>query len=528
VTAAQLALLGASLVAAIAYAIASRRFAPANVLRVSLVTDTFLIALMAATLEREELIALGYFWPMAFAAFLLGPRDTIFFTAMGALATILVPALAGVESGALTVTAEVIVLGLVGVVLYLLSRSEQQAEETLALERSHDAVALRIAERTRSSLDVETIMLQTAEELGHACNAARALIWPVHPVARAYEWTRPGVQPVDPDATHVPVGRVIGARVPVVVDEPKRGDAELQRYLREVGAMSLVGYPVAWQGQVVAVLGLYDDVPRNWERDAVPLLGQIASLVGAALAQAELFARQLETVEQMQELVQLREQFVANVSHELRTPLTSTIGFLRTLEREDLPVNEDDRRRFLRIARTEAERLGRLVEDLLEFARVGRGVPRLNLAPVAVGDVARQAAQRLTPENGREVAVDVADDVVAMADRDRLLQVVSNLLANALVHGAGQVTVRGFDDDQRVVLEVTDEGDGVSEERAAELFMPFARASEGVPGTGLGLAIARALAEAHGGSLTYRPAENGSPHAFVVTLPREPDVAHSA
>jgi signal transduction histidine kinase len=528
VSAAHLALLGASLVAAIAYALASRRYPPANVLRVSLVTDTCLIAAMAATLEREELIALGYFWPMAFAAFLLGPRDTVFFTATGALATILVPVLGGVESEALAITAEVIVLGLVGIILFLLSRSVRQGEENLRRERAHDAVALRIAERIRSSLDVETIMLQTAEELGRACNAARALIRPVAPEARIYEWTRPGVEPVEIEATHVPVGRVIGARVPVVVDEPKRADAELQRYLRKVGAVSLVGYPVAWQGQVVAVLGLHDDVPRDWERDALPLLGRIASLVGAALAQAELFARQLETVEQMQELVQLREQFVANVSHELRTPLTSTIGFLRTLEREDLPVNEDDRRRFLRIARTEAERLGRLVEDLLEFARVGRSVPTLNLAPVSVGEVARQAVQSLTPENGREVTVEVADEVVALADPDRLLQVMSNLLANALVHGAGRVTVRGFDDDQRVVLEVTDEGDGMTEERAAELFMPFARASEGVPGTGLGLAIARALAEAHGGSLTYRPAENGSPHAFVVTLPRERAVVQPA
>jgi signal transduction histidine kinase len=528
VSSVHLTLLGASLVAAVAYALVARRYPPANVLRVSLVTDMCLIAAMAATLEPTEAVPLGYLWPMAFAAFLLGPNDTIFFTVVGALATILVPVLGDLDTTPLTITAEVIVIALIGVILFLLSRSVQQGEETLARERAHDAVALRIAEQIRSSLDVETILLQAAEELGRACNAARALIRPAAPGARMYEWTRPGVEPVDPETTHVVVARVIESRVPVVVDEPKRGDAELQRYLRAVGAMSLVGYPVAWQGRVVAVLGLYDDAPRNWERDALPLLGRTASLVGAGLAQAELFARQLETVEQMQELAQLREQFVANVSHELRTPLTSTIGFLRTLEREDLPVNDDERRRFLRIARTEAERLGRLVEDLLEFARLGRGVLPLNLAPVSLGAVARRAVESVAPVDGREVSVEVGDDVVALADEDRLLQVVSNLVTNALVHGTGRVTVRGFDDDQRVGLEVADEGAGLPEERAAELFLPFARASDGTGGTGLGLAIAQALAEAHGGSLTYRPGENGTPHAFVVTLPRERSVAQPA
>jgi signal transduction histidine kinase len=514
-------ILGLSLAAAIVYAFAARRRPLVAVLRVALFVDTALIAAMAAALDRGELLALGFFWPMAFAAFLLGPRDAVFFTVLGALGTLFVPVLGGPETDALTIAVETVALLLIGAVLVLLAHSVRRAEQRLARERALDTVALRIAERVRSSLDVETVLDQTAEELGRACDAARGLVQAIEPELPLHQWTREGVEPVHPGGVPVPVTRVVGARVPVVVDEPRRADAELQRYLRSVQALSLVAYPVAWQGRVVAVLGLHDERPRDWEREALPLLARIASQIGAALAQAQHFAQQLETVERMQELARMREQFVANVSHELRTPLTSTIGFLRTLERADLPVDESERRRFLAIARTEAERLGRLVEDLLEFARLGRDVLPLRLGPVSVARVAHRAARGLTQLDGREIRVDIGDDLVAHADEDRLLQIVSNLLVNALSHGEGAVTLRGFDDEERVVLEVSDEGPGLPMERAAEMFVPFARASESTGGTGLGLAIARALTEAHGGSLTYRPAENGVAHAFVVTLPRE-------
>jgi signal transduction histidine kinase len=490
------------------------------VLRVALFVDTALIAAMAAALDRGELLALGFFWPMAVAAFLLSPGDAVFFTILAALGAVFVPLLGGPETDALTIVVETVALLLIGGVLVLLAHSAREAERRLARERALDAVALRIAERIRSSLDIENVLDQAAEELGHACDAARSLVFAIEPELAPHQWTRHGVEPLDLDGIPVSVTRVIGARVPVVVDEPTRGDAELQRFLRSIGAVSLADYPVTWQGRVVAVLGLHDDRPRNWERDALPLLARISSQVGAALAQAEHFASQLETVERMQELARMREQFVANVSHELRTPLTSTIGFLRTLERDDLPADESDRRRYLVIARTEAERLGRLVEDLLEFARLGRDVLPLRLGPVHVAGVAHRAARGLTQMNGREIHVDVKDDLVAHADEDRLLQIVSNLVVNALSHGEGVVTLRGFDDGERVVLEVSDEGAGMPAERAAELFVPFARASESTGGTGLGLAIARALTEAHGGSLTYRPGENGVAHAFVVSLPR--------
>ena len=92
---------------------------------------------------------------------------------------------------------------------------------------------------------------------------------------------------------------------------------------------------------------------------------RVAPQIAAALAQAELFEQQQQALARLEELSRLREDLVATVSHELRTPLTSAIGFLRTLERTDVSFREEDRRRFLAVARGEAERLAVLVDDLL-------------------------------------------------------------------------------------------------------------------------------------------------------------------
>jgi signal transduction histidine kinase len=113
----------------------------------------------------------------------------------------------------------------------------------------------------------------------------------------------------------------------------------------------------------------------------------------------------------------------------------------------------------------------------------------------------------------------VPSPLLARADPDRLVQVLSNLFSNAAKHGRGSVVVNGARENGKIRLEVSDEGPGVPAERVTDLFVPFARWGGASNSTGLGLAISRGIVEAHGGSLEYRPAENGNRHAFVVTLP---------
>ena len=216
----------------------------------------------------------------------------------------------------------------------------------------------------------------------------------------------------------------------------------------------------------------------------------------------------------------MREDLVANVSHELRTPLTSTIGFLRTLEREDVELTEAQRREFIAIARREAERLARLVDDLLQLTRWDRGAISLVQEPIDVPELVARAAEAVDVPDDRHIRIDVPDGLVARADAHRMLQVLTNLLSNGVRHGEGDIVIAGRDEGEHVELAVTDAGQGVAPANVPALFEPFARWSKHRDSSGLGLAIARKIVEAHGGTLTYRPPSNGTPHAFVVELPK--------
>jgi signal transduction histidine kinase len=214
----------------------------------------------------------------------------------------------------------------------------------------------------------------------------------------------------------------------------------------------------------------------------------------------------------------LREELIANVSHELRTPLTSTIGFLQTLDRRDLDLTREERGQLLGVALREAERLAVLVEDLLQLTRLERGDLPLAMSELDLAKLAKHAADGIEVPPEREIVLQKAH-LFTQADPGRILQVVQNLLTNSIRHGEGRVSVNFEWEPGAARLVVSDEGKGVPEDQVQQLFVPFSRTSTHMDSSGLGLAISRRIAEAHGGTLNYRPAENGRGHAFVLELP---------
>ncbi|QMV31057.1 sensor histidine kinase [Thermus thermophilus] len=218
------------------------------------------------------------------------------------------------------------------------------------------------------------------------------------------------------------------------------------------------------------------------------------------------FGRMVEAVNALlQALKEAKEReraFLAEASHELRTPLTVLLGHLDRLGRNPQDLEA------LRTARATAERMRRLVEDLLALAR-GEVERNLNLHIVDLGEVAREAAL----EHG--VAAE-AESAEVLGDPDRLLQLLRNLVANA-VRAAGKegVRVRVRREADHALLEVEDSGPGIPEALLPRLFQRFARGPGG--GTGLGLAIAHAIAKAHGGEIAVesRPGRT----VFRVRLP---------
>jgi signal transduction histidine kinase len=222
--------------------------------------------------------------------------------------------------------------------------------------------------------------------------------------------------------------------------------------------------------------------------------------------------------ERLRRLDQLKDNVMAGVSHELRTPLTSTIGFLQTLERTDLDLDDERRRELIEIARVQAERLARLVDDLLFFAQVETGKLQLRPGPVDLAALSADAvrgAASAAEEKG--VSLELRTDSVPPlhGDRARLAQLLDNLVANAVkfTPSGGHVNVRAAAVNGRALLEVSDTGVGVPVSEQPQLFDRFFRSTtaveQAVPGVGLGLAIVKAIVDAHDGTVTLESTEAG-------------------
>jgi two-component system, OmpR family, phosphate regulon sensor histidine kinase PhoR len=226
-----------------------------------------------------------------------------------------------------------------------------------------------------------------------------------------------------------------------------------------------------------------------------------------------------------------RAQFIAVVSHELRTPLTSIVSFTELLRGEAEGLSADGIR-FLEIIERNADRLFTLIDDLLTLNRLEAGGLSLELSECSISDLVAEAvrnAQPLAAKVGVTIHLDAGDGPPTSADPRRLLQVLDNLISNAVKFsnsgGLVLVTARYVRSTWRI--DVSDTGIGIPPDEAAKLFGAFVRGSNariaGLPGTGLGLSIVKALVEMHGGDVKVESALNEGAK-FSVFLPIQASV----
>jgi two-component system phosphate regulon sensor histidine kinase PhoR len=234
----------------------------------------------------------------------------------------------------------------------------------------------------------------------------------------------------------------------------------------------------------------------------------------------------LHDISEIERTEKTRRDFIANVSHELRTPLTSIRGYAETLLDSEEPVNGNTRE-FLQIIRRNAERMGRLTEDLLVLARVESGEEKLDLQPYLPKRMLDESASALQ-ENARaagvELAIDQAPDMPVMADAYAIQQVLANLISNALRYAqSGKKIVLGAKEQRsHVEFFVRDAGPGIPSEHLPRIFERFYRVdkarSRETGGTGLGLAIVKHIVLNHGGTVRVESAiGHGSTFFFTLT-----------
>ena len=218
-----------------------------------------------------------------------------------------------------------------------------------------------------------------------------------------------------------------------------------------------------------------------------------------------------------------KSEVISAVAHELRSPLTSVKGFTSTLLHRWDRFDDEHKKHLLATINADADRVTRLIGELLDVSRLEAGRLRLSRQMVSLEDVASRVVERIRPRaEQHDITCDFPEQLPKVyADSDKIEQVLTNLVENAVKYTAGGcVRVTGALQDSAVVVSVSDEGSGISSEHRLKVFQKFfrERAQAGNPGTGLGLYISKGLVEAHGGRIWV---DNGTERGavFRFTLP---------
>lgn len=240
--------------------------------------------------------------------------------------------------------------------------------------------------------------------------------------------------------------------------------------------------------------------------------------------------RQVDELVAHQERERLKSDLVATVSHELRTPLTSILGFTQTLLSH--ATDEQSRGRYLEIIRAEGERLGRLIDDLLDLRRASEGLFAIESERLDLGDLLVEEVELFSGQSERHrlVLQLPSERIWVRGDARRLRQVVANLISNAIKYSpaGGDVLVSAGLSGGRARVAVTDTGLGIPVDQQPQVFTRFFRVEsperEEIGGSGLGLALAREIVEAHRGEIGFESSE-GRGSTFFFELPASESAA---
>jgi signal transduction histidine kinase len=284
------------------------------------------------------------------------------------------------------------------------------------------------------------------------------------------------------------------------VEEPAGGGDVPEEIARGFGIGSFVIVPLVSDGRCLGFMTC-DERGETFSLDPaeVDLLTTFGTLIAAFLERA------IEHGE-LRRLNELKSQFAALASHELRTPVAAIYGAVRTLDERGQELSADQQAELRRMLSQQSKRLFELVENLLDLSRLE--ADSLRVSPVEI-DVPERLAEIVDAvfDGDTEVNVVVPEGLRAVVDAQAFDRILSNLLTNAVRHGAPPFFVSVARTKGELSVTIEDRGSGVAEEFVGSLFERFTRgATQSSEGAGLGLSIAQSYARAHGGTLTYQPA----------------------
>jgi signal transduction histidine kinase/CHASE3 domain sensor protein len=303
------------------------------------------------------------------------------------------------------------------------------------------------------------------------------------------------------------------------------------------GIEALAAFPMESSGRVLGGLVVRFRHPRTLGAVDRSFMNAMSRIAAEAFDRARLFDAERDARAAAEAANRAKAAFLASMSHELRTPLQAALGFAQ-LMRSGLygPVTDEQAEVLGRVERSQTH-LARLIDDILDFARLEAGRVRINLGPVDVSDVFDDLAPIVGPHaKAKGIVLDVTSPsqrIGVQADRHRLQQILINLVGNAIkfTSEGGKIVVVARLDDARATISVTDSGVGIPADRLQSIFEPFVQVdsefTRTASGAGLGLAISRDLARMMGGDLTVE-SELGKGSVFSVSLPMASEADRAA
>lgn len=419
-------------------------------------------------------------------------------------------------------------------------RESRLATERLEILGARESDMARLYEVSTATSAAETVgealpvLVGRIGEYLHAQVGVLALRDPYRPFLNVMSpiWTVGNALEVDeyriPLRNAGDLERVYMSGVPTIFENIDR-DPDIHGLLGELGVHNAIAAPMKVEDRTLGVMVLADKADGRFTQDDLETLVSLSTPTALAIAQLERIEEAAQTSRKMEELATMKTDFVSVVSHELRTPLTSIIGSLATLTRPELMPANDMAKDLLDSARSQADRLRRLIEDLLIVSRIeGKALPTRS-EPVDLEALVTSAVADI-PDAGR-VEVDVPP-ISLHADPDHLQRIVINLVENALRHaGNSPVQVTATEEPGSATLAVVDHGPGIPAEMRDQIFERFTQlgptSTRKQGGTGLGLAIVRGLVAVIGGTVRVKDTPGGGA-TFEVWLPKAPPNTPSA
>jgi signal transduction histidine kinase len=407
-------------------------------------------------------------------------------------------------------------------------REDRRSELSSALRRVSGAV--------KDSLDLGEILTGIVEVLGSSAGVDRCYIRMVEAPGSPslgpieYEWNAPRMEPLASADIHVPIDSLAArtrltqwsddiGRDPRLRETAPAGSIDS---LLEHRTLAVLTSPLEWGDDLLGAVSFHSSVPRPWADDDVTLIESASREIASALYHARVYEDALETVRELKELEERRSEYISMVSHEIRSPMTVIAGTAEILQtkRHRLPdkaVND-----LTDSLAREAKRLARLVSEILDLERIDRGGMQLRLEVFDLVALATEAIED-TGEASRMTLATEHDELLVHIDRDKIKQVLINLMSNAAKFApeGSEITISVKATDRGARVGVQDRGQGISETDQERLFRRFSRLDDTAhkPGTGLGLYLSRLIVERHGGRI-WVESELGGGTIFYFELPR--------